>query len=495
MRELIFHTFREHLKTLRFSVGMAMAVLMVVGVTVVKLEEYKAYKAAEVEIERSIMDSRDSITAWSMARTTMVLPLPDLSFMATGLAAHQPNQVEITAGRPATLLQMTSFYSDNPLLKILPNLDVTEVAILFFSLLAVLFSFDLVNGARERGVLRMLVAYGKGRIQTLTGLALGGLLTVLLFVVIGLLSALLTVQFYSGIPLTPQFIAGFSLIGLAVLLYCLIFFAVGLLFSSLTRHSNLSLMFSLFIWVVCVVAMPMLLKQLVVETNPIPPIDEIQHAHRELDREFQQKISDWSRKYITDWIAENEPIGDVYWGSNTGNIFDMSLSNVHYIVRTPFDVLIDFARARRAFKEPLRQGYIDRLEMMEVDYENKMYRQANTANAIANLSPANVLRHLAAIVTGTDEGALMRFVKAARVARKEYVAFQQSKDYGSMDFTTDQHRDGGPLDLGGMPAAEVPNRSLAETIGDAGTDFALLLLPLIVLLIAGGIVFSRYDIR
>ena len=165
IRQLAVHTFKNHLMTLRFSIGLAMAVIMVVAVTLVQIQDLEARAEAATQYDRVRLDYQEGVTAWSMVRTVMEMRPSNLAFMAKGISGWAPNLLQISAGKPATLTEMNSYHASNPLLDLLPDLDVSGIVAFFFSFLAILLSYDIISGTREQGMLRMLLAAGAGRIQ------------------------------------------------------------------------------------------------------------------------------------------------------------------------------------------------------------------------------------------------------------------------------------------------------------------------------------------
>ena len=487
IRYLAAHTFRNHLLTFRFSIGVAMAIAMVVAVTLVQLQDQDTRARAAAEYGRVKNEIRDGITAWSMVRNVLVLPPSELTFMAKGISGQGPNRVEISAGLPATLLEMGRYHAVNPLLDFLPDPDVSSIAAYFFSFLAILLSYDLVSGAREQGMLRMLLASGVGRIQLIAGLALGGALTLALIVVLSLGAVLATVQWASSLSLSASQMLALLIMGVEILLYCFLFFAIGLLCSCLCRRSNLSLLFALLAWIALVVAVPPLAAQLVTQLDPLPTGEAIEGAEQSLDDDFQQKA--------VEFYEENTPTGNVWYGWTTGNVFDFSMSNAHYIVRSDFDELIRFRRKMREYLEPLREAAVGRLQALQVESGNRMWRQAEQIRLTSSLSPAAILRRLCATAAGTDPQTLHRFVESARKLRKAYVDFQRSKGYVSLDFTTDQHRNRERLSLDGLPPEPRTTWEASNVLANSTLDFSLLIAYLAALLLVIGVVFNRYDVR
>lgn len=483
-------TFKNHILTLRFAIGVAMAVLMVVAVTLVQIQDYEARAQAAAQFQRTRLEIRERTTAWSMVRTVLEVPPSQLSFIAKGISNAAPNNIEISAGRPATLLEMGYYHAANPLLDFLPDPDVAGIVAFFFSFLAILLSYDLISGSREQGMLRSLLAAGVGRLQLLAGLALGGLATLALIVLLSIGAVAATLQWASQIQLEGGVLAGLAIITFEILLYCLLFYAIGLLCSCLCRRSNLSLLFALLAWVVLVLAVPALATQVVVQLDPLPTMESLEKTTREIDIEFQQQLNNYNQEHSPFRTNRN-----LYYGWNTGNIFDYGVRNAHFVVRSPFQEVIDFRRDVRAFMEPLRERAMSRIEQLQREQEILMNRQVEKAALLGSVSPASVLRRLCAVAAGTDQVSMERFVESARQLRREYVAFQRSKGYGSLDFTTDQHRDQQPLDLSGLPPLPRFEWNVTTALSDSALDISLLIAPLIVIFLAVGFIFKRYDVR
>jgi ABC-type transport system involved in multi-copper enzyme maturation permease subunit len=486
IRRLAGHTFKNHILTLRFSIGVAMAVIMVVAVTLVQIQDYEARAQAAAQFQRLRLELREGTTAWSMVRTVMEVQPSPLAFMAKGISNAAPNDIVISAGKPATLLEMGYYHAANPLLDFLPDPDVSSIVAFFFSFLAILLSYDLISGAREQGMLRSLLASGVGRLQLLTGLALGGLATLVLIVLLSIGAIVATLQWASTIQLEGNVLGGLAIMSIDILLYCLLFYAIGLLCSCLCKRSSLSLLFGLLAWVVLVIGVPALATQLVVQLDPLPSTESLEQTIREIDVGFQRQV--------VDYYNQHEPSGG-YYGWNTGDIFGFDVRNTHYVVRSPYKELIDFRRGLRVFMEPLRERAISRIEQLQREQENLMLRQTETVALLASVSPGAVLRRLCATAAGTDQATLHRFVESARQLRREYVAFQRSKGYGSLDFTTDQHRNQQPLDLSGLPPLPRMEWNARTVLGDSALDIALLIAPLVIIFLAVGFIFNRYDVR
>ncbi|MEJ2079662.1 MAG: ABC transporter permease [Acidobacteriota bacterium] len=134
------------------------------------------------------------------------------------------------------------------LFSLFPTPDLLHVIKVFLSLLAVVFSYNVVSGDRENGTLKLLLSSSASRAQILVGKILG-VLSVVLVPFLAFFLAGLTVLYTSGrVALGAQDLQKVGLMLLATALYVFIFTCLGTLLSSLCRSPITSLVTLLFLW-------------------------------------------------------------------------------------------------------------------------------------------------------------------------------------------------------------------------------------------------------
>jgi ABC-type transport system involved in multi-copper enzyme maturation permease subunit len=87
------------------------------------------------------------------------------------------NKVKIQLGEKPWLAEGTSAVRDNPFLASFFSIDFVDIAAIIFSLLALLFSYDVFTREKEDGTLKLQMANSVGRSRFLAGKVLGILAT------------------------------------------------------------------------------------------------------------------------------------------------------------------------------------------------------------------------------------------------------------------------------------------------------------------------------
>lgn len=123
-------------------------------------------------------------------------------------------------------------------------------------LLAVMFSFGIISGEREKGTLKLMLATGASRTSVLGGKMLGNFLSLwIAFTTAWLIYLLLFIVFVVPDPTGEIWI---RLAGIYVLacLHILVFFCLGSAISAFTRNSATALVISLFCWAFLIFVVP-----------------------------------------------------------------------------------------------------------------------------------------------------------------------------------------------------------------------------------------------
>jgi ABC-type transport system involved in multi-copper enzyme maturation permease subunit len=150
--------------------------------------------------------------------------------------------------------------------------DFAHLVGIVLSLVALVFSHDLVNGDRAQGTLQMVLAFGAPRAKLLLGKYLGALLGVLAPFGAAVAVWLLILQTTTGAETTVDFWARFAVVLLLSVLYASIFLWLGLLVSTLTRRPATALILALLAWTVLVVIYPPAAMQVVRLVHPLTEI-------------------------------------------------------------------------------------------------------------------------------------------------------------------------------------------------------------------------------
>ncbi|MCK4418018.1 MAG: ABC transporter permease subunit [Candidatus Latescibacteria bacterium] len=187
-------------------------------------------------------------------------------------------------------------FDNNPAQIFFPPMDFLFIVSVIMSLLAILFAYDAVCGEKERGTLRLAISTSVPRGKLLLGKWLGGLLSLLLpFTVSFILGLLITVAGL-GPGWSGNDWAAIGLIFLGSLLYVACFFALGMLMSSRTERSSISLVAGLLVWAVLTLIVPNLAPYLAAWGSPLPPASVVENKLNKIAQEMGQAKSETARR-------------------------------------------------------------------------------------------------------------------------------------------------------------------------------------------------------
>ncbi|MEW6457210.1 MAG: ABC transporter permease subunit [Acidobacteriota bacterium] len=178
-----------------------------------------------------------------------------------------------------------------PFIENLQNLDWSFVVGYLFSLIAFLVTYDLVSGEKEKGTLRLLVSQPISKDSFLFGGFLGALLSLIPFLLIGLIISIIIILFNANISFDENdwikiffvIILSFFFISSMVL--------IGIFTSTVSTKSSTSLIISLIIWVFIAIIIPnggVLVSEII---SPIPSFKEFEIELRGAEKIFYSKIT------------------------------------------------------------------------------------------------------------------------------------------------------------------------------------------------------------
>jgi ABC-type transport system involved in multi-copper enzyme maturation permease subunit len=384
-----------------------------------------------------------------------------------------------------------SKYGNNPDLTVFGALDLEFIVRVVLSLFALLFTFDAISGERERGTLKMALANNVSRARLLIGKAVGGYVSMMLPLLVPFLLGLVILSLYPGVVLTGGDWQRIGLIFTLFLLYLSVFFALGLLVSSLTARSATSFFALLALWAALVMVVPDLSAIAAAHIRPVPDASEISLQKGLSTRQIgDERDKTWNARSSEQMQAlrQSKPSGSAALEQYREN--QKTLEQIH----AEFTLKINEANAR-----------IDR------DYQLRKEAQAGLAKNLSRISPAAGLTLGAAALAGTGVDEYGRFTESARnygvVLRDWYTKTNEQKRRDTT-ILRNPNPDGSPVfsvpmgdlltvqeALSSMPGHKFAPESLELSLRRALPDFALMAAMTILFFAGACVAFMRYDVR
>jgi len=499
---MIWHIARrellDHLQSVRFVALFLLALaLMPVGAYVngksyetrhdyyESLVEAQRVKAANTDVSPRYGFTWDGVADEALRAPREPAPLSMLTIGddATMPAYWQYGTAGASEGLPPAIYE--------GLAGLLGDVDFLFVTQVVLGLLAVLLVFDSVCGDRESGTLRAVLAHSVPRSTLLAGKYLGGLITLVLPLLLGLLASLLVLQL-SGLDLADgELLLRIALMALGGALYLSCLLGIGLLVSAVTRHQRNALVALLVVWVVLVLLVPRLGS--LVATGLVP-VDAEEVARRKQALAVEGIEEERKRLLISEAHRAFEwPSTEPPWQM----IFEE-------LPKDQLDArLADYEHARVRIERDLfrqkRQLVLDH----ETERRRSLVAQARVAGVLDRLSPAASLGFLASEMAETGPSTLARWESLVRAHQTalEQALFDRTAgievvfDDGRWRNPTPREGDAKVPGYAELPQFEYRSAGLGASLRAAAPDFALLALYNLLVLGGAAVLFSRYDVR
>ena len=281
---LIRHELLMNLMTFRFLVTVLACMSLVLAGSIVLRDNYERRLASYNEDFQVHQERTLSAKTYSYFRPHLDRAPNPLSFFNQGLDKRAKNSIQVQIGEVPFLWgdvhRNTGF--SNPFRHLLADIDMVSIFQILLSLLALVFAYDAIAGDRENGTLRLILVNPVGRGLIVLSKYLGAMLCLTLPLLMSFLLALLLQLQSSVIHYSPDDLLRIGGIFLTTVIYTSTFYLIGLFISSMIHHTAISLIVSMFIWVVLTLLYPNVSLFLV--NRFIDTEKRMEQVNRELDQ-------------------------------------------------------------------------------------------------------------------------------------------------------------------------------------------------------------------
>jgi len=359
-----------------------------------------------------------------------------------------------------------SKYDDSPIFAVFGSLDLMFIVKVVLSLFAILFTYNIIAGEKEKGTLKLALSNGIARDQFLLGKAIGSYISLLVPLFFSLLLGLLIIIASPDLALSQDDWVRLILILALFFLYLSVFISLGLFVSSRTASSSTSFLVLLFVWVIFVMVIPKLAVLIAAQVQPTPSIQEVTAKKDAYLQQLQQE----QMKGFQDWVMQEAS-------------------------REAKDPKGSQSRLLK-FLEEQKKDMTARLEtynaIVNRDYQMKKLAQEKLAANISRISPASDLTFgsMSLAKTGIDE--YERFLASVRAYKVIYSRWLNSKIGQSINLQTQK---AAKIALTDMPQHEFASEPVSKSLLRAIPDFIFMIVMIIGFFFGAYASFRRYDVR
>jgi ABC-type transport system involved in multi-copper enzyme maturation permease subunit len=361
-----------------------------------------------------------------------------------------------------------SKFESSPIFSIFGALDLTFIVKIVLSLLAILFTYDVIVGEKERGTLRLILSNEVPRDRLLMGKVVGGYISLLISLIIPLILGMLVLLIFPNISMSGQDWARVSIMFLIFFLYLSVFFTLGLFVSARTNKSSTSFLILLLIWVIFVTIIPKISILAAAQLNPIPSVHEITAKKEAL----LQQVQGGSQKRFQDWSKEHRTDQDQ---KKYQEDFKKSLGEIQQWATSQID---------------------ENNAALERDYQARKRSQERLAINLSRVSPASALMFstMSLARTGLDE--YDRFLTSIRAYKSIFAKWINAQSQKNFNYNYNRALgDHALVELADMPQHKFEPESLSKSFARTLPDIGLMLVLIIVFFAGAYVSFLKYDVR
>jgi ABC-type transport system involved in multi-copper enzyme maturation permease subunit len=477
----------------KFVITFAACSIMILLSVWVGIEDYHAGVArtdAALEINYQILKTR----TWSAIHTRAFRHPDPMQIFVSGVNNDVGRLADIRESQEVKL--KNSVYSDDTLFAVFRLVDFAFIMQIVFSLLAILFTYDAINGEREAGTLQLTFSNPVPRAKFILGKLAGSWLGLVIPLMIPILLSILLVLIMK-IPMTPlhwQKLGGLLFVSL---LYFTFFIALGLLTSALARRSATSFLISLVVWVFFVFIVPRAGVMAAGQLVDVPSVAEMESRKAAFSKEQSDRMNEAMMKRSRELSQRLMAMSPADQKENAKKFSEE--------FRTELDKL-------QKERETERAEYAKKLNE---DRRNRQAYQERLGFLLSRFSPASSFSLAAMNLASTDillksraENAMTDFrIRLLETAEEKVKEENQGNIRGrGIMISATQNKDGKAtikFDMNDPPTVnpeDVPvfrekPRDFRETISGTLADIGLLAVYSIVAFSVTFVAFLRYDVR
>ncbi|MHC4206865.1 MAG: ABC transporter permease, partial [Planctomycetota bacterium] len=278
--------FLLNLMTFKFAAGTILSIVLIcIFVPILAMAYEERLKVYNENVAYNEAELR-KVTVYKNITPTIYRSPSVLAVFSEGLEKQLGNSATI---RYDEVPEITGAAA-NHYLSIFSIFDASLIFKIVISVLALLVAYDAISGERERGTLRLTLSNTAARYQVLLGKLLAGLMVLVVPITISFILGLVILLSFSMVDLTGSDLIRIGLMFLASLVFIATIYNLGLLFSCLARRSAVSLVLSLFLWIIFVVVIPNGSVYLATQVIPVEPENKINEQITSLRKEAQTEF-------------------------------------------------------------------------------------------------------------------------------------------------------------------------------------------------------------
>jgi len=409
------------------------------------------------------------VTDWIMVKHHIFLPPDPLAALVTGIDNDIGRNIEMFAA--GELKTNDSRLSDDPIFGVFHFLDLEFIFSVVLALFAIMFGYNMVNGEKESGTLRLVFSNALPRHTYILAKMAGALLAVMVPLLIPVCIGCLLLVIMK-IPMDPEAWFRLGLIILSGMVYFGVMHLLAVFLSTVTERPANSFLLTLVIWIFTTLIMPRAAVLLAGRVVDVPSIDELD------SQKFRYRSQLWTE--------------------------DIQKMNAFKLPETenPQEMMDAFNK----YMEELSRQRNEKMDLfnqrLNEERRNHQDQQETLAFSLARIAPVANFSLAVMHLAGTSIELKQDFLSTARSYQQSYAQFISSKTDGVLPgsgmvfrMMSDNGKEPVPIDPHEIPEFKFNGKSSLEAFEQAGFDLIILIAFALLFFCSAWAAFLRYDLR
>jgi ABC-type transport system involved in multi-copper enzyme maturation permease subunit len=396
----------------RFIIGLLLCLIVIPFTIGISIDEYKSQlRIYAIDKEKSEMEWKD-IRVYSDLKPEIIKHPEPLGILYKGINQNIGNKVKIYLQEYPFFPTGHSSTRDNPFLNAFFSLDFITVLSIVLSLLALIFSYDLLTREHEDGTLKLIFSNHNSRITFLIGKIAGILISLLPILVFCFLLSSLFIVLSPDIKLQVSDWIRTIILFIFSVLYVLIFILIGTFISALVKHSSTAIVLSMLCWIWFVFLWPVSASYLSKSFVKTDLYDNVRNSLDDLNKEYGKREGEqW-----TEIQKRLNMTGTNWWNATGGE------DGYFETYGSPSETM-EFHRQLNTWKEPVRLSYADRKWPVQKKYLDGLILQHKVEQNLSWLSPSEIFEQAASCLCRSSERDFLRYMDETRRYRETIVTY------------------------------------------------------------------------
>ncbi len=389
LKILIFREIQESIINLRFLFTFLICLVLIPLSFYLGADEYKNRKEHIANLEKLYIQQHEGNIRYDINAEGYRPPSP-FSIFSIGLEYHLPDKV-ITS-RNGNLQFARQWGMNNPVSLLTGKIDFLYVISFIMPLLIFSLTFNSISGEKENGTLRLVLSNRVPKWSIVVAKITGPYLMFFICFISGIILGVILLLFTDkGIVLDSSFINILIIIALFSMLFLFILYNIGTFISIISRTTFLSMVISLFVYVIFAMLIPKLSPMLAQVIFPVKSIQVHNTEKNILREEITTNRENKKKKLMSDL--------------KTGYGLPLSLRELdRFPEKREFydDVIVpEYDKQILLIDEEYNKELTNAMARIDETYENEQNTQKSIALNIARLSPFSSYINLVSDLSST----------------------------------------------------------------------------------------------